>query len=99
MSASDFTIRAGGNMPEEAFGEAKKEAQYDYGHSGYTGTIAEKDEFVEIKEVGLKLLDEVKRAYAEKLINNGDSRIEDKWGPAGMIKLSNGYLFFGWASC
>ncbi len=37
--------------------------------------------------------------YAEFLINEDDSRIADKWGPAGCISLDkNEYLFFGWAS-
>jgi hypothetical protein len=38
--------------------------------------------------------------YADELIDAGDSRIEDKWGPAGCFKLAkNKFYFFGWASC
>lgn len=39
------------------------------------------------------------QALAHGLIGNRDPRIDDKWGPAGCIKLTNGkYYFFGWAS-
>lgn len=34
------------NIMAEAFAIARKEALYDYGHAGYTGTIAEKDSAV-----------------------------------------------------
>jgi hypothetical protein len=47
MGATDFLHYATGRTAEEAFEAAREEALYDYGHSGYTGTIAEKYEFVE----------------------------------------------------
>lgn len=95
MGAENFTNIAEGKTPEAAFLTAKEEAFYDHGHSGYTGTIAEKDEFVMIDLPA----GEDPHKYADSLIENDDPRIDDKWGPAGCISLGDGkYLFFGWAS-
>lgn len=36
---------------------------------------------------------------AQKMVFDGDPRIDDKWGDAGCIDLGDGwFLFFGWAS-
>jgi hypothetical protein len=80
-----------------AFSKAVKDAQYECGHGGYTGTIAEKDEFT---FVGLKPTIKEAREFADSLIEKGDKRIDDKWGPAGCIEVEqpSGFLFFGWAS-
>jgi len=46
MGATTF-VTAYGNpttmTPQEAFDEARAQARHEYGHNGYTGTIAEKD--------------------------------------------------------
>jgi len=42
MGAADFTTIAVGKTPGLAFNAAIEDALYDYGHAGYTGTIAEK---------------------------------------------------------
>jgi len=109
MGASEFFDYGYGKTPDAAFSEARQRAEYDYGHAGYTGTMAEKDSFVMIPLPPRK--NPIK--YAEKLMTDQDSRIDDKWGPAGCIevrispndrkrlKLGRGikkYLFFGWAS-
>jgi len=183
MGASTFYDVAYGRTPEEAFDAAVREAEYDYGHAGYTGTIAEKHDFVMIDETwktrkyyyakqvrgltaliadvtntpaskwgltrdgflrrgkanGMGYFDAEKAArskskflevcrhrkkklreerdrwtrksslydVAEDLIEVGDDRIDDKWGPAGCIDLQpkltgkrkpKAWLFFGWAS-
>lgn len=95
MGANVFMITAKGGDAREAFISAVREAQYECGHGGYTGTIAEKDNFnvIALKE-GLE-----PREYADKLIDDCDPRIDDKWGPAGCFDLGGGrYFFFGWAS-
>ena len=95
MGAEVFFTSANGKTAKEAFNSAVEQAQYDYGHAGYTGSIAEKISFVVIP------LPEGKNAgeYADYLIDNCDKRVDDKWGPAGCIKTGeNEYLFFGWAS-
>ncbi len=97
MGADTFMMGAEGDNANEAFGRARREAQHMEGHGGYTGTIAEKDSFVMIDAKGT--ISE-KMRFARELINDCDERIDDKWGPAGCIKVEDGkYLFFGWASC
>lgn len=95
MGADIFYHEAKGDNAFEAFNSAVEEACWNHGHGGYTGSIAEKSEFVIIPLP--KDCDPYK--YAEKLIGDEDERIDDKWGPAGCIELgNNNYLFFGWAS-
>jgi len=96
MGSEVFFHQSKGKNAAEAFHNAYEEAVYDVGHQGYSGTIAEKETFILIKVPKGK--DPVE--YANKLINDSDERIDDKWGPAGCIKINKGeYLFFGWASC
>jgi hypothetical protein len=95
MGAETFTHWGKGGTAEAAFEAAVKSAQHDYGHSGLTGSIAEKDCFVMIECPVGRDPDE----YADFLIQERDERIDDKWGPAGCIKIAEGeWLFFGWAS-
>jgi len=91
---------------DEVFAYAQKNARYQNGHGGYTGTIAEKDYFIIISDEGISY----KKAFklADDLIIKCDARIDDKWGPAGAIRIKqrasknqksmNGWMFFGWAS-
>jgi hypothetical protein len=95
MGAQQFDTVAYGKTPREAFSNAVDQARYDHGHSGYSGTMAEKDSYT--------LLDpgtEDPATFAERLMAEDDPRICDKWGPAGCVKLDGNdeYLFFGWAS-
>ena len=45
MGATTFSTTQRGTTAAEAFREAVRRAQYESGHGGYTGTIAEKDDF------------------------------------------------------
>ncbi|MGQ4556904.1 hypothetical protein [Halobellus sp. GM3] len=97
MGAHTFFTRANGEDVKSAFSDAVEDAQYHYGQGGYTGTIAEKTSFTRIPddEVG----DTDPAEYASQLIDEQDSRIDSKWGPAGCIHVEEDtYLFFGWAS-
>lgn len=95
MGASTFGVHVNGKTAKEAFRDAVSEAQYEHGHGGYTGTIAEKDSFIEIAVPQ----GEDPVAFANRLIEEDDPRVYDKWGPAGCVKLVDGsYYFFGWAS-
>lgn len=95
MGADTFIQAAKGKTAQEAFASAVAEAQYQHGHGGYTGTLAQKHDFVQIAVPA----DKEPRAFAGELIEASDPRIDDKWGPAGCIALSDGlWLFFGWAS-
>ena len=42
MGATDFSQDASGKSAKEAFSRAVEQAQYEHGHGGYSGTIAEK---------------------------------------------------------
>lgn len=101
MGAELFFTSANGKTAKEAFNTATEDAQYESGHGGYTGTIAEKNDFIMCSsEVFASASDAYD--FANKLIDDEDSRIDDKWGPAGCVSFKNkekiGYLFFGWAS-
>lgn len=100
MGAETFSHIASGATAREAFEAAVRQAQYDHGHSGYTGTIAEKDSFITLA-VSDERLAEIKKS---PWFDSGDddelwAQVDDKWGPAGCIDLKDGrFLFFGWAS-
>jgi hypothetical protein len=87
MGASTFEVTSWGSTPQEAFSNAVDQAQYDYGNAGYTGTIAEKSEFTIISVP--KQWEGNEEEYAYKLIDDGDPRVDDKWGPAGCILLES----------
>jgi hypothetical protein len=97
MGATTFFTRAKGKTARQAFVQACADARYMHGHGGYTGTIAEKRDFVIIATRNDK-----RDAFgmAEELIDECDPRIDDKWGPAGCIQIAgtDEFLFFGWAS-
>lgn len=46
MGASEFEISRLGKTAREAFESASEDARWEYGHGGYTGTIAEKPGFI-----------------------------------------------------
>jgi hypothetical protein len=171
MGAETFEERGEGKSAQEVFDKLVEEAAYDHGHGGYTGTIAEKSEFVVIsapnesvrKELHAKAVEKANKSvlyqkaqvaywetkvasgkhtyanealqgqkatlakaeaalaellttdptrnpdimeeYARYLINEGDDRVDDKWGPAGCICVKEPtatepgeWIFFGWAS-
>jgi hypothetical protein len=76
MGACDFNCYAEGRSPREAFNNAVQQARYDYGHSGYTGTIAEKESFVLIEDTSedvIKLArDELALPQDERCLNDND---------------------------
>lgn len=116
MGASQFVITKIGRYlgAGEAFWESVEQAKHWHGHSGYTGTIAEKQEFIRIE----RPLRKDPWKFVEELFEAKDPRINDKWGPAGCIEITGTYLsklkieehlkpgirgvrayiFFGWAS-
>ena len=101
MGAHDFTVLAEGEDLQRAFAAARENAAYEHGHGGYTGTVAEKDQVVVIERT--PLTETAAHATAQALLDAGDSRIADKWGPAGAIAVGDagtvtGWLLFGWAS-
>lgn len=106
MGGCEFSTKGKGKTARAAFDAAVNQAQYDHGHSGYSGTIAEKHEFTMITPPFDRAscasdgeFEKRVNQYADEMICEGDPRIDDKWGPAGCIQLSaDTFLFFGWAS-
>jgi hypothetical protein len=96
MGAQDFTSTAKGKTAQEAFNNATEQARYEYGHGGYSGTIAEKHEFVMYVPKPGQTPGEMVDAFEK----DWSGPYADKWGPAGCIDLGDGeFLFFGSASC
>lgn len=102
MGASEFEVRTSGKTPDEAFRRAVEDAQYESGHGGYTGTIAEKSSFKLVTpKAGDSPLDCVRRC-----VDDDNHWSQDKWGPAACVRLGENehapgesfYAFFGWAS-
>ena len=96
MGAMEFECTGYGNNAQDAFNNAKQEALYEEGHGSYTGTIAEKHSFkiipcnMNLKEIEAKI---------EECMQDYSHFVQDKWGPAGAIKVSkNTWVFFGVAS-
>lgn len=96
MGAMDFTTRADGKTAKEAFKSAVDDACWEYGHGGYTGTIAEKAGFEMVEPIN----GESVRDCIERCMNDDDHFCQDKWGPAACVKSDkeDEWIFFGWAS-
>lgn len=50
MGAANFSVTVVGKTADAAFDSAVRDARYENGHGGYTGTIAEKHGFVMIRD-------------------------------------------------
>lgn len=94
MSNREFLTEGVGDSAKTAFTMAWKSAAYTHGLGGFTGSLVEKTDFIMIDlPEGIS-----PHTYAQQLIDEGDERIQDKFGPAGCIDLGNQtYLFFGFA--
>jgi hypothetical protein len=87
MGASTFENIAWAKTAKDAFRIAREEAQFENGNGGYTGSLAEKGNFVMIK-VPEKWHGK-EQDYGYHLLENDDPLISDKWGPAGCILLQS----------
>ena len=113
MGASPFTTTATGTTAAHAFHAAQEEAFWHHGHGGYTGTIAEKDRFLEFTPrngtganlvAALEASDGVPSPELVQALGRADADwafaiYDDKWGPAVAVKTSSTeWTFCGWAS-
>ena len=97
MGACTFQSVGCGKTAKEAFTGLREIALHEYGHRGYSGTIAEKDSFIEVTVA--KSIIEDRAALQAKIDELTNTQFDDKWGPAGCIKIdADKYVFFGWAS-
>jgi hypothetical protein len=97
VGSETFFTKSHAKSPKAAFEKAVKEAKRDYGHAGYTGTIAEKDSYQMVSYVSSTMSEA--QQLADSLIDTPP--YSDKWGPAGCLRVSDDpkiYFFFGWAS-
>lgn len=77
MGGTTFETIGRGKTAKEAFDARKAEARYDHGHAGYTGTIAEKHEFTLIAPPPGTVDRSELIAFARKLVDDGDARVDD----------------------
>jgi hypothetical protein len=101
MGAERFDVFQEGTNAKEAHQAAFEQAGWDYGHRGYTGSLAEKPKF-EIRNGGKALTKAEAEAFAERDLDEND---HDKWGPAWAVPVRAedsekviGFLFYGYAS-
>lgn len=110
MGAEQFEIISIGKDPRAAFDEAIRRAAYDHGHSGYTGTIAEKESYTLIPLHTATELDKARAiehdqsadtstaslasVLAARLLAAIDHRVSSKWGPCGCIPLGDHQYLF-----
>jgi hypothetical protein len=97
MGACDFAVRAKGKTAQAAFSQAVQDAQYESGHGGYTGTIAEKHGFI-LRPAAANLAEARTRVRA--IAESDDPDYNDKWGPAICIPITgtDEFVFCGLAS-
>lgn len=96
----EMNMDVSNGTPKELFKAAVEQAQWDHGHAGYTGTIAEKDSYV-MRNGGKPMPEEFVDLFVTK-----DTDENDKWGPAFCVPICKsmedqeiiGYVFYGCAS-
>jgi hypothetical protein len=102
MGANAFQNRQSAKTADEAFQMLVERARYEYGHRGYTGTIAEKEDF----RMEEPRHDETPRTCVTRCLDDLDHWSGDKWGPAACVDggpdpKQQGlriFHFFGWAA-
>lgn len=101
MGAERFDEFGAGADVQKAFDAAHDKALYDYGHRGYTGSLAEKHEFA-LRNDGKPVLSTRAVSFADDDLDEND---HDKWGPAWAVAVHGedptiiiGYHFYGYAS-
>jgi hypothetical protein len=109
MGASSFYKKVKGTDARNTFKELREDAQYESGHGGYSGTIAEKHSYTMSKkptdidvDIWWDLVDEFDeddktQPYYRELKHDSDI-YQDKWGPALCIPTEGGFVFCGYAS-
>lgn len=105
MGACQFEQIGRGTTTREAFSAAHEQAAWEHGHGGYTGTLAEKGDFIEVRKPegwtaeqvandfhGARDWDNEGRWKSEVVQRWGERTLaeyDDKWGPALAVKTEN----------
>jgi len=109
MGAEIFYNRRKGTEPSTLFSEERENACYEYGHGGYSGTIAEKgsytmsnkpseidaDKWIEMVE---EFDEEDREQEHYRALKKDFDVYDDKWGDALCVPTDDGFIFCGWAS-
>lgn len=95
MTLNPFIQLVTGDCHASAFDAGTHAARLQFGNNGFTGTLADKGDFVIIrcpKHYEPK-------AYAEYLLDSQDQRIAEMWSPAGLILQGPGaWWCFGFSA-
>jgi len=102
MGADEFRTRQSARTADEAFAIRVEQARYKDGNRGYTGTIAEKDDF----RMEQPRKDETPRGCVNRCADDDAHWSGDKRGPAACVDGGPDpkrpglriFYFFGWAS-
>lgn len=97
MGASTFYSKAKGKDAAEAFRHAVDAARYEHGHGGYTGTVAEKSDFVVITDTKKQVLETLRGRLAVRIREErenkaarrrGDFPPHDEWPSVDAMKAA-----------
>lgn len=88
MGTETFIHEQPGTDVAAAFAAAVDDACHEHGHEGYTGTLAEKDNYTLIQSEPMPVDQAVQ--LADHLIEVRDPRIAAPRGPAGAIPITGG---------
>jgi hypothetical protein len=102
MGACDFETKVSAKTAREGFSRLVDNARHDFGHAGYTGTIAEKHSFQMVTPKDGESPEDCVRRCME----DDDHFCQDKWGDAACVDAGESqkipgnriFIFFGWAS-
>lgn len=99
MGACSFYDMGLGKTASEAFGTAVRQARYDYGHAGYTGTLAEKDDYMLVirpnRVTALEVINTIDQAYWGSPSINVSYLEDDKTKKRGKDAYSKLVKWFG----
>ena len=99
MGACSFSTYATGKTVEQAYQNAVEQAQFEYGHDSYNGTISTTSGVVELNVTAgdAETIDNLINKFFD---GNMSMPAIQKWGKCGAIKHPDGkgYVFFGWAA-
>lgn len=88
MGGEPFRVYSAFTEVRKAFDEAVEEETYLHGADGESASIAEKSSYVVVADEPMSMADA--ESLADRMIDNRDPRIDDKWGPAGAIPIRGG---------
>ncbi len=104
MGASNISVVSYGKSAKEAYDDAVAQAEFEYGHDPYNGTISTTEGFTMRPLTAGKFTRAAIRRWEEHAVDT-----TSKWGPCQCLELPRSYakgkprgirayLFVGWAA-